>query len=154
MQPTNRLKSLKCNKLRCRYLLCCVPRRIRRRRRCSSDLSSRGRGQSFSLISSKRYDSRRGQRNTMHMSIFGNDTRTSGPIKEQETTISLTACPNGIEDGLKSQQNSTTEQSNIRECSLNSKDWIIQRFCSNQWSRPCVFFSFGKHYSCRWSNNS
>ncbi|XP_033346164.1 neuropeptide CCHamide-1 receptor-like [Bombus vosnesenskii] len=105
-----------------RYLLCCVPRRIRRRRRCSSDLSSRGRGQSFSLISSKRYDSRRGQRNTMHMSIFGNDTRTSGPIKEQETTISLTACPNGIEDGLKSQQNSTTEQSNIRECSLNSKD--------------------------------
>lgn len=61
----------------------------------------------------------------MHMSIFGNDTKTSGPIKEQETTISLTACPNGIEDGVKSQQNSTTEQSNIRECSLSSKDWKI-----------------------------
>ncbi|XP_006609593.1 neuropeptide CCHamide-1 receptor-like isoform X3 [Apis dorsata] len=99
-----------------RYLLCCVPRRMRRRHRRSSDLSSRGRGQSFSLISSRRYDSRRGQRSVMHMSILGNDTRTSVPIKEQETTISLTGCPNGVEDGLRSHRNSTTEQPINREC--------------------------------------
>lgn len=100
-----------------RYLLCCVPRRMRRQHRRSSDLSSRGRGQSFSLISSRRYDSRRGQRSAMHMSILGNDTRTSVPIKEQETTISLTGCPNGVEDGLRSHRNSTTtEQSINREC--------------------------------------
>ncbi|PBC28827.1 Neuromedin-B receptor [Apis cerana cerana] len=43
--------------------------------------------------------------------------RTSVPIKEQETTISLTGCPNGVEDGLRSHRNSTTtEQSINREC--------------------------------------
>ncbi|XP_015432297.1 PREDICTED: neuropeptide CCHamide-1 receptor-like [Dufourea novaeangliae] len=95
-----------------RYLLCCIPRRIHRRNRGSSDLSSRGRGQSFSMVSSRRYmgDSRRGQRSVMHMSILGNDVRTSIPIKEQETTISLTACPNGVEEALRSHRNSATEQ--------------------------------------------
>ncbi|XP_053983745.1 neuropeptide CCHamide-1 receptor-like [Hylaeus volcanicus] len=94
-----------------RYLLCCIPRKLRRRQRRSSDLSSRGRGQSFSMMSSKRYlgDSRRGHRGTMHMSILGNDSRTNIPMKEQETTISLTACPNGVEDGLKCDLNSTME---------------------------------------------
>ncbi|KAK1122323.1 hypothetical protein K0M31_009545 [Melipona bicolor] len=104
-----------------RYLLCCIPRRIRRRHRRSSDLSSR-RGQSFSLMSSKRYDSRR-QRSTMHMSILGNDAKAGVPIKEQETTISLAACPNGIEDGLRSHRNSTIEQPIGHECALiASKD--------------------------------
>ncbi|CAL7950558.1 unnamed protein product [Xylocopa violacea] len=104
-----------------RYLLCCVPRKVRRRYRRSSDLTSRGRGQSFSLISSKRYDSRRGQR-SVHLSILGTDPRASIPIKEQETTISLTACPNGVEEALKSHRDSTTEQPISRECSLKSKD--------------------------------
>nr|XP_012142847.1 PREDICTED: gastrin-releasing peptide receptor-like [Megachile rotundata] len=107
-----------------KYLLCCVPRRVRMRYRRSSDLSSRGRGQSFSLMSSRRYlgDSRRGQRNTVHLSVLGNDVRTSLPCKEQETTISLTACPNGVEDDLRNHRNSTTEQPISRECSLKSKD--------------------------------
>ncbi|XP_017766627.1 PREDICTED: neuropeptide CCHamide-1 receptor-like [Eufriesea mexicana] len=105
-----------------RYLLCCVPRRIRRRHRRSSDLSSRGRGQSFSLMSSRRYDSRRGQRSVVHLSMLGTDGRASVPIKEQETTISLTACPNGVEDGLRSHHDSTAEQPISRECSLKSKD--------------------------------
>ena len=107
-----------------RYLLCCVPRRIRRRQRRSSDLSSRGRGQSITLMSSKRYmgDSRRGQRSTVHMSILGNDVRASLPSKEQETTISLTACPNGVDDDPRSYRNSTNEPTISRECSLKSKD--------------------------------
>ncbi|KOC66557.1 Gastrin-releasing peptide receptor [Habropoda laboriosa] len=103
-----------------RYLLCCTPKRIRRRHRRSSDLSSRGRGQSCSLISSRRCDSRRGQR--LHMSILGSETRTSLPIKEQDTTISLTACPNSVEKTLASHRDSTTEQPISHECSLKSKD--------------------------------
>nr|XP_033334377.1 neuropeptide CCHamide-1 receptor-like [Megalopta genalis]XP_033334386.1 neuropeptide CCHamide-1 receptor-like [Megalopta genalis] len=94
-----------------RYLLCCVPGRIRRRQRRSSDLSSRGRGPSFSMMSSRRYmgDSRRGQRSTMHMSTLGNDVRASLPIKEQETTITFTGCPNGTDEGLRSHRDSATE---------------------------------------------
>ncbi|XP_017893380.1 neuropeptide CCHamide-1 receptor-like [Ceratina calcarata] len=103
-----------------RYLLCCVPR-IRRRHRRSSEYSSRGRGQSFSLMSSRRYGSCRGQR-SVHLSILENDTRICASTKEQETTITLTVSPNGIEEGWKGHRNSTTEQSISHECSLNSKN--------------------------------
>ncbi|XP_076284641.1 neuropeptide CCHamide-1 receptor-like isoform X1 [Lasioglossum baleicum] len=94
-----------------RYLLCCLPGRIRRGQRRTSDLSSRGRVQSFSMVSSRRYmgDSRRGQRGTMHKSIVGNDVRASLPIKEQETTITCTGCPNGADEGLRSHRDSATE---------------------------------------------
>ncbi|XP_076679256.1 neuropeptide CCHamide-1 receptor-like isoform X2 [Andrena cerasifolii] len=107
-----------------RYLLCCIPRKSRRRHRRPSDLSSRGRGQSFSLMSSKRYlgDSRRGQRGVMHLSFLGNDVRSSLPTREQETTISLTVCPNGFEEGVKYRRNSMTDQQISRECSIQSKD--------------------------------
>ncbi|XP_076240642.1 neuropeptide CCHamide-1 receptor-like [Calliopsis andreniformis] len=107
-----------------RYLLCCVPKRIRRRHRRSSDFSSRGRGQSTSLMSSRRYlgDSRRGKRSIIHLSFLGNDSRVSLPIKEQETTISLTACPNGVEENLKSHRNLTIEHHISQNCSSEIKD--------------------------------
>ncbi|TGZ53181.1 hypothetical protein DBV15_01606 [Temnothorax longispinosus] len=66
---------------------------MRRRHRRSSDLSSRGRGgQSFSLVSSKKYmnDSRR-ERSVQRLSIMPADIRSTTPIKEQETTITLSA---------------------------------------------------------------
>lgn len=82
---------------------------MRRRHRRSSDLSSRGRGQSFSLVSSRKYlgDSRREPRSMMRLSIMAGDTRSTIPIKEQETTITLSAYPNGIEESLRNQQTST-----------------------------------------------
>ncbi|XP_024889779.1 neuropeptide CCHamide-1 receptor-like [Temnothorax curvispinosus] len=95
-----------------RYL-CCATERMRRRHRRSSDLSSRGRGgQSFSLVSSKRYmgDSRR-ERSVQRLSIMPADIRSTTPIKEQETTITLSAYPNGIDESSTSrnQRISTTE---------------------------------------------
>lgn len=82
---------------------------MRRRHRRSSDLSSRGRGQSFSLVSSKKYlsDSRREQRSVMRLSIMAGDIRSTTPIKEQETTITLSAYPNGMDDSLRNQRIST-----------------------------------------------
>ncbi|XP_011262407.1 neuropeptide CCHamide-1 receptor isoform X1 [Camponotus floridanus] len=88
-----------------RYLLCCATKRMRRRDRRLSDLSSR-RGQSFSLVSSRKYlgDSRREQRSVMRLSMMASDMRSSTPIKEQETTITLSAYPNGIEESSKNQR--------------------------------------------------
>jgi len=90
----------------CRYLLCCSRKRLRRRHRRSSDLSSRGRGQSFSLVSSRKYpgDSRREQRSVMRLSILAGDMRPTTPSKEQETTITLSTYPNGVNETLKSQR--------------------------------------------------
>ncbi|XP_014475319.1 PREDICTED: gastrin-releasing peptide receptor-like [Dinoponera quadriceps] len=90
-----------------RYLLCCAVKKLRRRQRRSSDLSSRGRGQSFSLVSSRKYlsESRREQRSIMHLPIMA-DVRTNTPIKEQETTIILSAYPNGNDESLRHQRNS------------------------------------------------
>lgn len=84
---------------------------MRRRDRRLSDLSSRGRGQSFSLASSRKYlgDSRREQRSVMRLSMMAGDVRPSTPIKEQETTITLSAYPNGIEESSKNQRVLTTE---------------------------------------------
>ncbi|KAH0948151.1 hypothetical protein HN011_006119 [Eciton burchellii] len=89
-----------------RYLLCCSRKRLRRRHRRSSDLSSRGRGQSFSLVSSRKYpgDSRREQRSVMRLSILAGDMRPTTPSKEQETTITLSAYPNGVNETLRSQR--------------------------------------------------
>ncbi|XP_011878935.1 PREDICTED: gastrin-releasing peptide receptor [Vollenhovia emeryi] len=89
-----------------RYLLCCATKRMRRRHRRSSDLSSRGRGQSFSLVSSRKYlgDSRREQRSVMRLSMMAGDIRSTTPIKEQETTITLSAYPNGIDESLRNQR--------------------------------------------------
>ncbi|KAG7206715.1 hypothetical protein KM043_000388 [Ampulex compressa] len=94
-----------------RYLLCCSAKRGRRRQRRSSDLSSRGRGQSFSLMSSRRYlsDSRRGQRSVVQLSMLANEAKTVVPTKEQETVISLAPCGNGIEENLRNQGNLTEE---------------------------------------------
>ncbi|XP_025988429.1 neuropeptide CCHamide-1 receptor isoform X2 [Solenopsis invicta] len=91
-----------------RYLFCCVKKKRRRHRR-SSDLSSRGRGQSFSLVSSRKYlgDSRREQRSVMRLSIMAGDIRSTTPIKEQETTITLSAYPNGVDESSKNQRIST-----------------------------------------------
>lgn len=83
---------------------------MRRRHRRSSDLSSRGRGQSFSLVSSRKYlgDSRREQpRSMMRLSIMAGDIRSTTPIKEQETTITLSTYPNGIDESLRNQRTST-----------------------------------------------
>ncbi|KAL6435116.1 hypothetical protein ACFW04_005309 [Cataglyphis niger] len=98
-----------------RYLLCCTTKRMRRRNRRYSDLSSRVRGQSFSLVSSRKYlgDSRREQRSVMRLSIMAGDVRSNMPIKEQETTITLSAYPNGVDESLKSQRIST--EPNVRD---------------------------------------
>lgn len=47
------------------------------------------------------------------MSILGNDVRTTVPIKEQETTISLTVCPNGVEEVVRNERDSVQEQLTI-----------------------------------------
>ncbi|XP_011142861.1 neuropeptide CCHamide-1 receptor-like [Harpegnathos saltator] len=90
-----------------RYLLCCAVKKMRGRHRRSSDLSSRGRGQSFSLVSSRRClsESRREQRSVMRLSIMADSVRTKDiPIKEQETTITLSAYPNGNDESLRHQR--------------------------------------------------
>lgn len=87
---------------------------MRRRHRRSSDLSSRGRGQSFSLVSSRKLgDSRREQRGVIRLSIMAGEVRSTTPIKEQETTITLTTYPNGIDESLRNQQIST--ESTVRD---------------------------------------
>lgn len=98
-----------------RYLLCCATKSMRRRNRRYSDLSSRVRGQSFSLVSSRKYlgDSRREQRSVMRLSVMAGDVRSNTPIKEQETTITLSAYPNGVDESLKSQRIST--EPNVRD---------------------------------------
>ncbi|XP_070160044.1 neuropeptide CCHamide-1 receptor-like isoform X2 [Polyergus mexicanus] len=92
-----------------RYLLCCATKKMRRRNRRYSDLSSRVRGQSFSVVSSRKYlgDSRREQRSVIRLSIMAGDMRSNAPIKEQETTITLSAYPNGIDESLRNQRIST-----------------------------------------------
>ncbi|XP_029660843.1 neuropeptide CCHamide-1 receptor-like [Formica exsecta] len=89
-----------------RYLLCCATKKMQRRNRRYSDLSSRVRGQSFSVVSSRKYlgDSRREQRSVIRLSIMAGDMRSNAPIKEQETTITLSAYPNGIDESLKNQR--------------------------------------------------
>ncbi|KYN04927.1 Neuromedin-B receptor [Cyphomyrmex costatus] len=89
-----------------RYLICCATNKIRRRHRRSSDLSSRGRGPSFSLVSSRKNlgDSRREQRSVMRLSIMAGNIRPATPIKEQETTITLSAYPNGVNESLRNQR--------------------------------------------------
>ncbi|KAL0113378.1 hypothetical protein PUN28_012506 [Cardiocondyla obscurior] len=91
-----------------RYL-CYATKRMRKRHRRSSDLSSRGRGQSFSLVSSRKYlgDSRREQRSVIRLSTMAGDIRPTTPIKEQETTITLSTYPNGVNESLKNQRTST-----------------------------------------------
>lgn len=98
-----------------RYLLCCTKKKMRRRHRRSSDLSSRGRGQSFSLVNSRKYlgDFRREQRSVMRLSTMTGDIRSTTPIKEQETTITLSAYPNGTDESLKNQRALT--ESTVRD---------------------------------------
>lgn len=89
-----------------RYLFCCISKKMQNRYRRSSDQSSRGRGQSFSLVSSRKYmsDSRREQRSVMRLSTMAGDIRPATPIKEQETTITLSAYPNGVDESLRNQR--------------------------------------------------
>ncbi|XP_018359747.1 PREDICTED: neuropeptide CCHamide-1 receptor-like [Trachymyrmex cornetzi] len=88
-----------------RYLFCCaMMKRKRRRHRQSPDPSARG--PSSSLVSSRKNlgDSRQEQRTVMRLSIMATDIRPRTPIKEQETSIILSANPNGIEESLKTQR--------------------------------------------------
>lgn len=58
-------------------------------------------------------DSRREQRSVIRLSIMAGDMRSNAPIKEQETTITLSAYPNGIDESLKNQRIST--EPNVRD---------------------------------------
>ncbi|XP_032685638.1 neuropeptide CCHamide-1 receptor-like [Odontomachus brunneus] len=99
-----------------RYLLCCPIKKTRRQHRRSSDPSSRGRGQSFSLVSSRKYlsESRREQRGAMRLSIMADNVRTNTPTKEQETIITLSAYPNGNDVSLRHQRISTESTAHDR----------------------------------------
>ncbi|KAG5318077.1 CCH1R protein, partial [Pseudoatta argentina] len=89
-----------------RYLFCCAMMKRKRRRRQSPDPSARGQGPSSSLVSSRKNlsDSRQEQRTVMRLSIMATDIRPRTPIKEQETIITLSANPNGIEESLRTQR--------------------------------------------------
>ncbi|XP_018309094.1 neuropeptide CCHamide-1 receptor [Mycetomoellerius zeteki] len=90
-----------------RYLPCFViMKRRRRRHRQSPESSSRGRGPSSSFVKSRKNlgDSRREQRIAMRLSIMTTDVRPTTPIKEQETSMTLPANPNGTGESLRSQR--------------------------------------------------
>ena len=81
-------------------------KRKRKGHRQSPDPSAREQGPSSSLVSSKKNlgDSRQEQRTMMRLSIMATDIRPRTLIKEQETIITLSANPNGIEESLRIQR--------------------------------------------------